>query len=332
MFTRPACAGRARATGAPWPAWPTGPADVAPRHRRPVRPRLVREASRLAAPSSPGPALGPPADVVRHRSRLPSFLEPARGVRLPAAPSADRRRRCGGPRRVASFAAEQRGARRRGHQDGPRTARRRCAPSRRRSDRRHGDGAARHRAVAGRPTSGTRSTSAAGLGGPRRRAPPGRVVPGLPRVGDRHPAAHRAVRRRRPGRAPGRPTPMPCRRCSTTRPRRAGRSRTRTPATMPLDVAVDRFYTTDVFMHTWDLARATGQDDTLDPTLCGRAARGHGADRRAAALVGPVRPAGAGGRRRPGAGPAGGASSAATRPGGPDLRRSGPRRPGAASG
>jgi uncharacterized protein (TIGR03086 family) len=36
---------------------------------------------------------------------------------------------------------------------------------------------------------------------------------------------------------------------------------------MPLDVAVDRFYTVDVFMHTWDLARATGQDDTLDPTL-----------------------------------------------------------------
>ena len=37
--------------------------------------------------------------------------------------------------------------------------------------------------------------------------------------------------------------------------------------TMPLDVAVDRFYTTDVFMHTWDLARATGQDDTLDQEL-----------------------------------------------------------------
>ena len=37
---------------------------------------------------------------------------------------------------------------------------------------------------------------------------------------------------------------------------------------LPLDVAVDRFYTTDIFMHTWDLARATGQDDTLDPDLC----------------------------------------------------------------
>lgn len=37
---------------------------------------------------------------------------------------------------------------------------------------------------------------------------------------------------------------------------------------VPLDVAVDRFYTTDVFMHTWDLARATGQDETLDPDFC----------------------------------------------------------------
>ncbi len=31
--------------------------------------------------------------------------------------------------------------------------------------------------------------------------------------------------------------------------------------------AVDRFYTVDVFMHSWDLARASGQDDTLDPEL-----------------------------------------------------------------
>lgn len=37
---------------------------------------------------------------------------------------------------------------------------------------------------------------------------------------------------------------------------------------LPLDVAVDRFYTADVFMHTWDLARATGQDDRLDPDFC----------------------------------------------------------------
>jgi uncharacterized protein (TIGR03086 family) len=37
---------------------------------------------------------------------------------------------------------------------------------------------------------------------------------------------------------------------------------------LPLDQAIDRFYTTDVFLHTWDLARATGQDDRLDPGLC----------------------------------------------------------------
>jgi uncharacterized protein (TIGR03086 family) len=37
---------------------------------------------------------------------------------------------------------------------------------------------------------------------------------------------------------------------------------------VPLDEAVDRFYTSDVFMHTWDLARATGQDETLDAAKC----------------------------------------------------------------
>ncbi|WP_436701888.1 TIGR03086 family metal-binding protein [Nocardioides sp. BYT-33-1] len=37
---------------------------------------------------------------------------------------------------------------------------------------------------------------------------------------------------------------------------------------MPLPQAVSRFYTGDVFMHTWDLARATGQDDTLDAERC----------------------------------------------------------------
>jgi uncharacterized protein (TIGR03086 family) len=39
---------------------------------------------------------------------------------------------------------------------------------------------------------------------------------------------------------------------------------------VPLDVAVDQFYTADVFMHTWDLARATAQDDRLDPDFCGQ--------------------------------------------------------------
>jgi uncharacterized protein (TIGR03086 family) len=37
---------------------------------------------------------------------------------------------------------------------------------------------------------------------------------------------------------------------------------------LQLDTAIDQFYTADVFMHTWDLARATGQDDRLDPDFC----------------------------------------------------------------
>jgi uncharacterized protein (TIGR03086 family) len=37
---------------------------------------------------------------------------------------------------------------------------------------------------------------------------------------------------------------------------------------MPLPVAIDRFYTSDVFMHTWDLARASGENDTLDEAMC----------------------------------------------------------------
>jgi uncharacterized protein (TIGR03086 family) len=37
---------------------------------------------------------------------------------------------------------------------------------------------------------------------------------------------------------------------------------------IPLDEAINNFYTADVFMHAWDLARATGQDETLDPDKC----------------------------------------------------------------
>jgi uncharacterized protein (TIGR03086 family) len=37
---------------------------------------------------------------------------------------------------------------------------------------------------------------------------------------------------------------------------------------MPLAQAIDQFYTSDVFLHTWDLARATGQDDRLDEQRC----------------------------------------------------------------
>ena len=36
----------------------------------------------------------------------------------------------------------------------------------------------------------------------------------------------------------------------------------------PLEQAIDTFYTSDVFMHTWDLARATGQDERLDEQTC----------------------------------------------------------------
>jgi uncharacterized protein (TIGR03086 family) len=38
--------------------------------------------------------------------------------------------------------------------------------------------------------------------------------------------------------------------------------------TMSLERAIDMIYTGDVFLHRWDLARATGQDETLDPQKC----------------------------------------------------------------
>ncbi len=34
--------------------------------------------------------------------------------------------------------------------------------------------------------------------------------------------------------------------------------------------AIEMIYTADVFLHRWDLARATGQDETLDPETCAR--------------------------------------------------------------
>ena len=39
---------------------------------------------------------------------------------------------------------------------------------------------------------------------------------------------------------------------------------------VPLPDAIDRFYTSDVFMHTWDLARSAGLDDRLDADECAR--------------------------------------------------------------
>ena len=40
--------------------------------------------------------------------------------------------------------------------------------------------------------------------------------------------------------------------------------------TLPLSNAIDNFYTTDVFMHTWDLARASSQASDLDEDECAR--------------------------------------------------------------
>ncbi|MBN9101742.1 MULTISPECIES: TIGR03086 family metal-binding protein [unclassified Pseudonocardia] len=37
---------------------------------------------------------------------------------------------------------------------------------------------------------------------------------------------------------------------------------------MPLPDAITNIYVSDVFMHTWDLARAGGLDDRLDPEFC----------------------------------------------------------------
>jgi uncharacterized protein (TIGR03086 family) len=37
---------------------------------------------------------------------------------------------------------------------------------------------------------------------------------------------------------------------------------------MSLEQVTDMIYTSDVFLHRWDLARATGQDETLDAEKC----------------------------------------------------------------
>src|SRR5688500_7653768 len=47
--------------------------------------------------------------------------------------------------------------------------------------------------------------------------------------------------------------------------------------TQPLAETVDMIVTGDVFTHTWDLARATGQDETLDPDEVRRMIAGMGA-------------------------------------------------------
>lgn len=37
---------------------------------------------------------------------------------------------------------------------------------------------------------------------------------------------------------------------------------------MSLEQAIDMIYTADVFLHRWDLARASSQDETLEPDKC----------------------------------------------------------------
>ena len=71
----------------------------------------------------------------------------------------------------------------------------------------------------------------------------------------------------------------------------------------PLDQAIDMFYTADVFMHTWDLARATGQDDRLDPDFCAQLLEGMAQMEDAMRGVRAVRPGRPRARRRPRAGP-----------------------------
>ena len=39
---------------------------------------------------------------------------------------------------------------------------------------------------------------------------------------------------------------------------------------MTVESALAMIWTNDVFLHTWDLARATGQDERLDPERCAR--------------------------------------------------------------
>ena len=50
----------------------------------------------------------------------------------------------------------------------------------------------------------------------------------------------------------------------------AGRERPAGPGTFRLDQAVDMFGTPDVLIHTWDLARATGLDESLDTAVVSR--------------------------------------------------------------
>lgn len=61
----------------------------------------------------------------------------------------------------------------------------------------------------------------------------------------------------------------------------------------PVPEVVDSVYTVDVFFHTWDLARSSGQDDTLDPDLV------HAAFTGMSAVEEQLRPSGQFGQQRP---------------------------------
>ena len=69
--------------------------------------------------------------------------------------------------------------------------------------------------------------------------------------------------------------------------------------------AIDRFVCFDLVVHGWDLARATGQDETIDPAEIATGHGRHRAVRRRAARQRRVRPGRRGRRRRQRPGPAG---------------------------
>ena len=65
----------------------------------------------------------------------------------------------------------------------------------------------------------------------------------------------------------GRPSTTASRRSSTIPSRRRRSSTIPGPARHRLDDAIGTFFLGDVVVHTWDLARATGLDETLDPEM-----------------------------------------------------------------
>ena len=79
--------------------------------------------------------------------------------------------------------------------------------------------------------------------------------------------------------------------------RESVQSRTRRTAHASKD-AIDMFFLNDVLIHTWDLARATGGDETLDADEVHRMFSWHRAVRRDVANQRPLRTACCGTRRR----------------------------------